>query len=101
MYRSYDHVPNSHNLPAEVDFNQLHIYQKLKRMIVMITSGTLIENIPFNRICTSGGEERLQEVIPTPFLLYSPFSTILTVHTCTPGTGPKIGGFYLQVHRSD
>ena len=40
MYRSYDHVPNSHNLPAEVDFNQLHIYQKLKRVIVMIASGT-------------------------------------------------------------
>ena len=40
MYRSYDHVPNSRNLPAEVDFNQLHIYQKLKRVIVMIASAT-------------------------------------------------------------
>ena len=48
MYSSYDHVPNSHSLPAEVDFNELHIYQKLKRMIVMIASGTL--RIPFHRI---------------------------------------------------
>ena len=40
MYRSYDHVRNSHNLPVEIDFNQLHIYQKLKRVIVMIASGT-------------------------------------------------------------
>ena len=67
MYRSYDHVPNSHNLPAEVDFNQLHIYQKLKGMIVMIASGT--QRTAFNRICTSGGEQRLQEV--TPHLLCS------------------------------
>ena len=30
MYRSYDHVPTSHNRSAEVDFNQLHNLSEIK-----------------------------------------------------------------------